>query len=37
MDRTRANKSIRTGFITAGIALAIFALTFYFAVLFIGT
>jgi hypothetical protein len=36
MDRTRANQSIRTGFIAAGIALLIFALTFYFAILFIG-
>ena len=36
MDRNRANQSIRTGFVAAGIALALFALTFYFAVLFVG-
>jgi len=36
MDRTRANKSIRTGLITAEIALLLFTLTFYFAILFIG-
>jgi len=36
MDRTRANQSIRTGSIAAGIALLIFSLTFYFAILFIG-
>ena len=36
MDRTRANKSISTGFVAAGIALFVFALTFYAAVLYIG-
>lgn len=36
MDRTRANKNVSTGFIVMGLALLIFALTFYFAVLFIG-
>jgi uncharacterized membrane protein len=36
MDRTRANQSIRTGLVAAGIALLLFALTFWFAILFIG-
>jgi len=36
MDRSRANKSIRTGFMAAGLALLIFSLTFYVAILFIG-
>jgi hypothetical protein len=36
MDRRRANKSINSGLVAAGIALAIFALTFYAAVLYVG-
>jgi hypothetical protein len=36
MDRTRANKTVSTGLLLGGLALLIFALTFYFAILFIG-
>jgi hypothetical protein len=36
MDRTRANKSISTGLVVIGLAMLLFALTFFFAVLFIG-
>ena len=36
MDRSRANRSIRSGFIAAGIAFFLFALTFYVAVLYVG-
>ena len=36
MDRSKANKSIRSGFVAAGIALFMFALTFYVAVLYVG-
>ena len=36
MDRRKANKSINSGLVDAGIALAIFALTFYAAVLYVG-
>ncbi len=36
MDRRKANKDINSGLVAAGIALFIFALTFYAAVLFIG-
>jgi len=36
MDRRKANKDINSGFVAAGIALFIFALTFYAAVFFIG-
>jgi hypothetical protein len=36
MDRLRANKSIRLGVGGAALALFIFALTFYAAVLYIG-
>jgi hypothetical protein len=36
MDRSKANKSIRSGFVVAGIALFMFALTFYVAVLYVG-
>jgi len=36
MDRSRANKSIRSGLVAAGIAFFLFALTFYFAVLYVG-
>jgi hypothetical protein len=36
MDRLRANKSIRLGVGAAALALFIFALTFYAAVLYIG-
>ncbi len=35
MDRFRANRSIRTGLLTASIAVLVFALTFYFAILYI--
>jgi hypothetical protein len=35
MDRTRANKSIRAGLWALGIALLAFALTFFFAVLYV--
>jgi len=36
MDRRRANKIINSGLIAAGLALLMFALTFYFAVLYVG-
>ena len=36
MDRRRASKSIDSGFVAAGIALFMFALTFYAAVLYVG-
>lgn len=36
MDRRRASKSISSGFVAAGIALFMFALTFYAAVLYVG-
>ena len=36
MDRLRANRNIKAGLGAAAIALAIFALTFYAAVLYIG-
>jgi hypothetical protein len=36
MDRTRANSHIRAGLVAGGIALFIFALTFYAAILYIG-
>lgn len=36
MDRTKANKSIRSAFMAAGIALVLFALTFYAAILYVG-
>ena len=35
MDRDRANKSIRAGLGAAALALLVFALTFYAAVLYI--
>ncbi len=36
MDRTRANRTIRAGLWAVGIALFMFALTFYVAILFVG-
>ena len=36
MDRTRANSNIRAGLGAAALALFIFALTFYAAILYIG-
>ncbi len=36
MDRSRANRNIRSGLVAAGIALFIFTLTFYAAVLYVG-
>ena len=36
MDRLRANRNIRAGLGAAAIALTIFALTFYAAILYIG-
>ena len=36
MDRLRANKNIRAGLGTAAIALTVFALTFYAAILYVG-
>lgn len=36
MDRTRATSTIRAGLWALGIALAIFALTFYVAILYVG-
>jgi hypothetical protein len=36
MDRVRANRNIKAGLGAAAIALAIFALTFYVAVLYVG-
>jgi len=36
MDRRRANKAINSGLVAAGIAMLMFALTFYAAVFFIG-
>ena len=36
MDRVRANKSIRTGLVALGLALLMFALTFYAAILYVG-
>ncbi len=36
MDRSKANKNIRSGFVAAGIALFLFSLTFYAAVLYVG-
>ncbi len=36
MDRNKANRSIRSGFVAAGIALLLFTLTFYAAVLYVG-
>lgn len=36
MDRIRANSNIRAGLGAAALALAIFALTFYAAILYIG-
>lgn len=35
MDRLRANSNIRSGLVLAALAILMFALTFYFAVLFI--
>jgi hypothetical protein len=36
MDRNRANGNIRAGFGAAALALGIFALTFYVALLYVG-
>ena len=36
MDRRSANRNIRSGLFAAAIALFIFALTFYAAVLYVG-
>jgi len=36
MDRSKANRNINSGFVAAGIALFMFALTFYAAVLYVG-
>ena len=36
MDRTRANKSIKSGIWLGVMAVAMFALTFYVAVLYVG-
>lgn len=36
MDRRLAEKNLRTGFIAAAIAVAIFALSFVFAIYYIG-
>jgi len=36
MDRNQANRNIRSGLVAAGIAMLLFALTFYFAVLYVG-
>ena len=36
MDRTRASQTIRAGLWALAIALAVFALTFYAAVLYVG-
>ena len=36
MDRVRANRNIKAGLGAAAIALAVFALTFYAAVLYVG-
>ena len=36
MDRNRAESSIRAGLLAAAIALAIFAVTFYAAIIYIG-
>lgn len=36
MDRRKANKSINSGLIAAGIALFLFALTFYAAAIYVG-
>jgi hypothetical protein len=36
VDRLRANSNIRAAFVAAGIALFVFALTFYVAVLYVG-
>jgi hypothetical protein len=37
MDRNQANRNIGTGLVFAGIAMLLFALTFYVAVLWIGS
>ena len=36
MDRNKANGNIRTGLVFTGIAMLLFALTFYVAVLWVG-
>ena len=36
MDRLSANKNVRSGLVAAAIALFIFALTFYVAILYVG-
>lgn len=36
MDRSRATRSIRAGLWALGIALFVFALTFYVAILYLG-
>ena len=36
MDRNKANKNISSGLVAAGIAMFMFALTFYAAVLYVG-
>ena len=36
MDRRQANSNIRSGLVSAGIAMFLFALTFYVAVLYVG-
>jgi hypothetical protein len=36
MDRNRANQMIRAGLLAVGIALFMFALTFYAAMLYVG-
>lgn len=36
MDRNRANSNIRAGLRAAALALVVFALTFYAAVLYVG-
>lgn len=36
MDRTRANRNIHAGLWALGIAMFLFALTFYIAIIYIG-
>jgi len=36
MDRNQANSSIRTGLVAAAVAMLMFMLTFYVAVLYVG-
>lgn len=35
MDRTKANKNIRTGLFLAAVAILMFALTFYISILYV--